>query len=45
MKTDDSRRDIPLVGVALKVMRKHPEGFPRYRDKGRLAVRARQHGL
>ncbi|MGE0628883.1 MAG: tyrosine-type recombinase/integrase [Hyphomicrobiaceae bacterium] len=33
MKTDDSRRDIPLVGVALKVMRRHPDGFPRYRDK------------
>ena len=33
MKTDDSRRDIPLVSVALKVMRKHPDGFPRYRDK------------
>jgi hypothetical protein len=33
MKTDDSWRDIPLVGVALKVMRRHPEGFPRYRDK------------
>jgi hypothetical protein len=33
MKTDDSRRDIPLVGVALKVMRKHPDGFLRYRDK------------
>jgi integrase len=33
MKTDDSRRDIPPVSVALKVMRKHPEGFPRYRDK------------
>ena len=33
MKTDDSWRDIPLVGVALKVMRQHPDGFPRYRDK------------
>lgn len=33
MKTDDSLRDIPLVGMALKVMRQHPEGFPRYRDK------------
>jgi len=33
MKTDDSWRDIPLVGVALKVMRRHPDGFPRYRDK------------
>jgi integrase len=33
MKTDDSWRDIPLVGMALKVMRHHPDGFPRYRDK------------
>jgi hypothetical protein len=33
MKTDESWRDIPLVGVALKVMRRHPDGFPRYRDK------------
>ena len=33
MKTDDSWRDIPLVGVALKVMRQHPDGFPRYRDR------------
>jgi integrase len=33
MKTDDSWRDIPLVGIALKVMRLHPDGFPRYRDK------------
>ncbi len=33
MKTDDSWRDIPLVGIALKVMRQHPDGFPRYRDK------------
>jgi integrase len=33
MKTDDSWRDISLVGVALKVMRRHPDGFPRYRDK------------
>jgi hypothetical protein len=33
MKTDDSWRDIPLVGLALKVMRQHPEGLPRYRDK------------
>lgn len=33
MKTDDSLRDIPLVGVALEAMRLHPNGFPRYRDK------------
>ena len=33
LKTDQSERDIPLVGVALMAMEKHPEGFPRYRDK------------
>lgn len=33
MKTDQSRRDIPLVGAALEVMKKFPGGFPRYRDK------------
>jgi len=33
MKTEQSRRDIPLVGVALMVMRAQPDGFPRYRDK------------
>lgn len=33
MKTVQSERDTPLVGVALAAMRRHPEGFPRYRDK------------
>lgn len=33
MKTEQSARDIPLVGAALAAMRLHPEGFPRYRDK------------
>lgn len=33
MKTDQSRRDIPLVGVALLAMQAQPDGFPRYRDK------------
>lgn len=33
MKTAQSRRDIPLVGVALMAMREQPGGFPRYRDK------------
>jgi integrase len=33
MKTHQSRRDVPLVGVALMAMRAQPEGFPRYRDK------------
>jgi integrase len=33
MKTDHSRRDVPLVGVALTAMKVQPDGFPRYRDK------------
>ena len=33
LKTEDSRREIPLVGVALEALRRRPNGFPRYRDK------------
>ncbi|WP_271611437.1 tyrosine-type recombinase/integrase [Bradyrhizobium sp. CCBAU 21360] len=33
LKTDESRRQIPLVGAALAAMRLRPQGFPRYRDK------------
>lgn len=33
LKTPDSERDIPLVGVALDALKRHPNGFPRYRDK------------
>jgi integrase len=33
IKTDQSQRDIPLVGAALMAMREQPDGFPRYRDK------------
>jgi integrase len=32
LKTDDSLREIPLVGVALAALKARPEGFPRYRD-------------
>jgi len=31
-KTKHSKRDIPLVGLALEAMRRHPKGFPRYFD-------------
>jgi integrase len=34
LKTEHSERDVPLVGVALDAMRRHPDGFPRYFDKG-----------
>lgn len=33
MKTMQSRREVPLVGVALMAMREQPDSFPRYRDK------------
>lgn len=34
VKALSSYRQIPLVGVALAVFRKHPNGFPRYRNRG-----------
>jgi hypothetical protein len=34
LKTEHSARDIPLVGHALEAMKRHPQGFPRYFDKG-----------
>ena len=34
LKTEHSERDIPLVGMALDAMKRHPNGFPRYLDKG-----------
>jgi integrase len=33
LKTQDSEREIPLVGVALKALMLRPRGFPKYRDK------------
>lgn len=32
LKTEDSEREIPLVGVALKALTLRPEGLPKYRD-------------
>lgn len=32
-KTEHSIRRVPLVGVALWAMKRHPQGFPRYQDK------------
>nr|WP_237351807.1 site-specific integrase [Rhizobium sp. ACO-34A] len=34
IKTRSSTRRIPLVGVALEVFKRHPNGFPRYSDRG-----------
>lgn len=36
LKTWTSKRELPLVGVALEAMKMKPNGFPRYRDKGEL---------
>lgn len=36
LKTPDSERDIPLVGVALEAMKITPDGFEHYRGKGTL---------
>lgn len=33
LKTQDSAREIPLVGVALAAMQRRPHGFPKYRDR------------
>ncbi|CAN7177355.1 tyrosine-type recombinase/integrase [Rhizobium rhizogenes] len=33
IKTGSSVRDIPLIGLALAVMKRFPKGFPRYRNK------------
>ncbi|MBR1227240.1 tyrosine-type recombinase/integrase [Bradyrhizobium sp. AUGA SZCCT0176] len=33
LKTVQSKRDIPLVGLALEAMRRHPDGFARYFDR------------
>ncbi len=36
LKTVSSVRDIPLVGVSLEAMKRAPNGFSHYRDKGNL---------
>ncbi|WP_320235805.1 DUF6538 domain-containing protein [Mesorhizobium montanum] len=33
IKTGSSVRKVPLVGVALAVFKKHPKGFPQYKDR------------
>jgi len=40
IKNKASKRKIPLVGIALAAMRRHPEGFPRYRGKGTFSAAA-----
>lgn len=33
LKNSNSERDVPLVGVALEVMKQFPDGFPYYRNR------------
>lgn len=48
-KNKPSRRVVPLVGVSLAAMQRHPEGFPTYRFKDRISDTAnkflRENGL
>lgn len=36
LKSGSSERDIPLVGIAFEAMKRAPDGFPHYRDRGYL---------
>ncbi|EBA06634.1 DUF6538 domain-containing protein [Sagittula stellata] len=49
IKNKQSKRKIPLVGVALEAMRRNPEGFSQYRHKGTYSATANKalhaHGL
>jgi len=40
VKNRSSRRNIPLVGVALDAMKRNPQGFPRYRNAGTFSAAA-----
>ena len=37
IKNSASERDLPLVGISLTAMRRHPDGFPRYAGKDRFS--------
>ena len=37
IKNSASERDLPLVGISLTAMRRHPDGFPRYSGKDRFS--------
>ncbi|WP_102848492.1 DUF6538 domain-containing protein [Phaeobacter inhibens] len=40
VKNKITARRVPLVGVALDAMKRHPQGFPRYRGKGTFSASA-----
>ena len=40
LKTGASERDMPLVGLALEIMRHYADGFPRYRNSSADAFSA-----
>jgi integrase len=43
IKNGASRRLVPLVGVALEAMKRHPQGFPRYRGKDSFSAAVNKH--
>jgi integrase len=40
VKNKITPRKVPLLGVALDAMKRHPQGFPRYRGKGTFSAAA-----
>tara|TARA_R110002074_G_scaffold125024_1_gene261856 strand:+ start:9062 stop:10432 length:1371 start_codon:yes stop_codon:yes gene_type:complete len=38
IKNKGTKRKVPLVGVALDAMKRHPDGFPRYAAKGTFSA-------
>jgi len=38
VKTDDAERVMPLVGISLEAMKRHPNGFPTYRFKDKISA-------
>jgi len=43
VKTEASKREIPLWGVSLEAMKRNPQGFPRYRGKDLWSTIANRH--
>lgn len=42
LKTASAIRDVPIVGAALEAMKRHPQGFPRYRGKASFYATANE---
>lgn len=43
VKNKITPRQVPLLGAALEAMRRHPQGFPRYRGNGQFSAAANKY--